>query len=134
MHRSLPHGSCFPDVRALVRDVRALGFGNASVVVCARDAGAALRSKVRAHQRSARVAAAEHALAAAELGALVAVPAAPTLVWSYEAYVALGDAYVAPLLSFLRLPAVSPRNPGVLGLWRPLSRSDSSRFGSFLNR
>ena len=28
----------------------------------------------------------------------------------------------------------TPRKPGVFGLWRPLSRSDSSRFGSFLDR
>ena len=28
----------------------------------------------------------------------------------------------------------TPRNPGVFGLWRPLSRSHSSRFGSFLDR
>ena len=26
------------------------------------------------------------------------------------------------------------RKPGVFGLWRPLSRSDSSRFGYFLDR
>ena len=43
----------------------------------------------------------------------------------------------------LALPRWPPRRPvsrkpretyGVFGLWRPLSRSDSSRFGSFLNR
>ena len=28
----------------------------------------------------------------------------------------------------------TPRKPGVFGLWRPLSRSHSSQFGSFLNR
>ena len=28
----------------------------------------------------------------------------------------------------------TPRKPGVFGLWRPLSRSHSSRFGSFLDR
>ena len=28
----------------------------------------------------------------------------------------------------------TPRKPGVFRLWRPLSRSDSSRFGSFLDR
>ena len=28
----------------------------------------------------------------------------------------------------------TPRNPGVFGLWRHLSRSNSSRFGSFLDR
>ena len=28
----------------------------------------------------------------------------------------------------------TPRKSGVFGLWRPLSRSDSSRFGSFLDR
>ena len=28
----------------------------------------------------------------------------------------------------------TPRNPGVFGLWRPLSRPDSSRFGSFFDR
>ena len=28
----------------------------------------------------------------------------------------------------------TPRNPGVFGLWRPLSRSDASRFGAFLDR
>ena len=28
----------------------------------------------------------------------------------------------------------TPRKPGVFGLWRPLSQSDSSRFGSFLDR
>ena len=28
----------------------------------------------------------------------------------------------------------TPRKPGVFGLWRPLSRSDFSRFGSFLDR
>jgi hypothetical protein len=28
----------------------------------------------------------------------------------------------------------TPRNVGVFGLWRPLSRSNSRRFGSFLDR
>ena len=28
----------------------------------------------------------------------------------------------------------TPRKPGVFRLWRPVSRSDSSRFGSFLDR
>ena len=49
----------------------------------------------------------------------------------------------APLVAFaaasagtLVLPSVqeTPRKPGVFRLWRPLSRSDSSRFGSFLDR
>lgn len=104
VHRSLPHGRCFPDARALARDVAALGFPKVRVLVCARDGTATLRSKMRRHQRAAAIAANEHALATAELRSLIADPAAPTAVWSYEAYVALGGAYVAPLLAFLDLP------------------------------
>ena len=55
------------------------------------------------------------------------------------AALAASDRFARPAARAL-LPHVAdsvqetPRNPGVFGLWRPLSRSDSSRFGSFLDR
>ena len=90
----------------LVRDVRGLGFAP-YVVVATRDARSSLRSKVRTHQRRARVAADEQAVAAAALAALVGTPLAPTFVFSYEAFVLLGRAYLRSLLDFLDLPPPS---------------------------
>lgn len=104
VHRSLPHGSCFPNVSHLVYDVAKLGF-EPHVVVCTRDQRSALRSKLRHHQRDASIATREHALATRTLADLVSKPVAPTAVWSYETYLQLRGAYVPPLLAFLNLPA-----------------------------
>ena len=99
-------GPGFPDVGRLVRDVASFGFAT-SLVLCARDGRSALRSKVRAHQRRAAVARDEHALATAALQKLLEDPPAPAYVFAYEAYAALGSAYLRPLLAFLKLPFVA---------------------------
>ena len=99
-------GPGFPDVGRLVRDVASFGFAT-SLVLCARDGRSALRSKVRAHQRRAAVARDEHALATAALQRLLEDPPAPAYVFAYEAYAALGSAYLRPLLAFLKLPLVA---------------------------
>ena len=66
-----------------------------------------MRTKIQRHQRDANAAADEQALALAALAELVAAPPAPVVIWSYEASLALGDAYVGTLLDALGLPAAS---------------------------
>ena len=47
------------------------------------------------------------ALATAALQRLLEDPPAPAYVFAYEAYAALGSAYLRPLLAFLKLPLVA---------------------------
>jgi hypothetical protein len=103
VHRSMPHGACFPDVRSLVSRLAGAGFA-VQVVVAARDPALTLRTKARHHQRSAAVAAREQGVAFQLLRGLAADPPCPLFVWSYEAFLELREAYSGLLLDFLHLP------------------------------
>ena len=105
IHRSLPHTNCFPDVRNLVRELKDdYKFEEVLVVVAARDPSSTLRTKARHHQRNGGVAAREQRLAFDYLRGLVNDPSIPVFVWSYEAFLMLGDAYSKQLLDALKLP------------------------------
>ena len=105
IHRSLPHTNCFPDVRNLVRELKDdYKFEEVLVVVAARDPSSTLRTKTRHHQRNSVVAAREQRLAFNYLRGLVNDPSIPVFVWSYEAFLMLGDAYSKQLLDALKLP------------------------------
>jgi hypothetical protein len=105
IHRSLPHTNCFPDVRRLVRELKDdYRFDEVLVVVAARDPSSTLRTKARHHQRNGGVAAREQRLAFDFLRGLVHDPPCRVFVWSYEAFLVLGDAYSKQLLDALKLP------------------------------
>ena len=120
LHKSLPHGigDCrgFPDLAGIVNKAAQIHGFNVRVVVCVRDKTIALQSSLRAgHESLAAVANLRQQRAAEILRAIIRPSATMggvhVRIFSFEAYVLLGEAYLAHLFSdgkgFLP-PSVTP--------------------------
>jgi hypothetical protein len=105
VHRSLPHGSCFPQVDQLVKIFHEHNFHDVKLIVATRDKTISSQSKAWTHQSNPRVANLEQHLAVRQLASLIIDPPVPAYVFSYESYMMLGQAYMVPLLAFLDKPA-----------------------------
>jgi len=105
LHRSLPHGSCFPQVNQLIEILRENNFKDVKLIVATRDSTISSQSKSWTHQSNPSVANLEQHIAVRQLANLLTNPPSPVYVFSYESYMMLGQAYMAPLLAFLDKPA-----------------------------
>jgi len=118
IHRSLPHGDCFPRLESLLAMLGPRGLGMREdrifVVVATRDRTTTLGSKVLDHQADTRVASHEQQIAAGILAEWVLSDEVNPYVFSYEAFMLLGLAYLKPLAKFLKLDHTKVLHPAMV--------------------
>lgn len=126
VHRSLPHGHAFPNVTAIVDDLK-LNCSIVRLVICTRDKHISMRSKLWTHQHSTTLAAYEQAIGVRMLQELVKSGIAPHFIFSYESLMLLGDAYIDQYIKFLRNNSTYD-NPGMMALASPYLRDGNIRY------